>query len=93
MLTEHGLKIAPNSYYAHKKRARSARSVRDEVVLAEVVRVHADPQLGRGLCGIRKVHATLVRQDGVDGRPVSRRQVARRGASFGSDRWRAEARQ
>jgi putative transposase len=77
VLTEHGVKIAPNSYYAHKKRARSARSVRDEAVLAEIVRVHTDPQIGRGLYGIRKVHAALAREGGVDGIAVSKRQVAR----------------
>ena len=77
VLTEHGVKIAPNSYYAHKKRAPSARSVRDKAVLAEVVRVHTDPRLGRGLYGIRKVHAALAREGGVDGIAVSKRQVAR----------------
>ena len=77
VLSEHDVPIAPNSYYAHKKRARSARSVRDERVLAEIVRVHGDPNLGRGLYGVRKVHAALERQDGVEGRPVSRRQVER----------------
>lgn len=75
VLSEHGIKIAANSYYAHKKRAPSARTVRDERVLAEVVRVHSDPQLGRGLYGVRKVHAALGREGGVDGAAVSRRQV------------------
>jgi putative transposase len=77
VLSEHGVQIAPNSYYAHKKRPRSARSVRDERVLAEIVRVHTDPTIGRGLYGVRKVHAAVVREGGVDGRPVSRRQVER----------------
>jgi putative transposase len=77
VLCAHGVKIAPNSYYAHKKRKRSARSVRDAVVLAEIVRVHADPRIGRGLYGIRKVHAAIVREGGVGGAPVSRRQVER----------------
>jgi putative transposase len=77
VLSEHGIQIAPNSYYAHKKRPRSARALRDERVLAEIVRVHADPMIGRGLYGIRKVHAALARQGGVDGQPVSRRQVER----------------
>jgi putative transposase len=77
VLTEHGVPIAPNSYYAHKKRPRSARAVRDQAVLAEIVRVHTDPRLGRGLYGVRKVHATLVRHGGVDGAAVSRRQVER----------------
>ena len=30
VLTEHGCKIAPNTYWVSKKRARSARSIRDE---------------------------------------------------------------
>ena len=77
VLTEHGVPIAPNSYYAHKKRARSARAVRDEAVLTEIIRIHTDPQIGRGLYGIRKVHASLARQGGVDGQQVSKRQVAR----------------
>ena len=42
VLSEHGIKIAPNSYYAHKKRPSSARAGRDERVLAEIVRVHTD---------------------------------------------------
>jgi putative transposase len=77
VLTEHGVPIAPNSYYAHKVRAPAARTLRDQVVLAQIVRVHTDPKLGRGLYGVRKVHATLVRQGGVDDAPVSRRQVER----------------
>jgi putative transposase len=67
----------PNSYYAHKTRPRSARSVRDERVLAEIVRVHTDPTIGRGLYGVRKVHAALPREGGVGGAPVSRRQTER----------------
>lgn len=77
VLSEHGVKIAPRTYYAAKTRAPSARSVRDERVLAEIGRIHADPQVGRGLYGVRKVHAQLVREGGVDGQPVSRRQVER----------------
>jgi len=77
VLSEHGVPIAPNSYYAHKKRPASARSVGDTTVLAEVVRVHTDPQIGRGLYGVRKVHAALSREGGVEGLPVSRRQVER----------------
>jgi putative transposase len=42
VLSEHVIKIAPNSYYAHKKRPSSARAGRDERVLAEIVRVHTD---------------------------------------------------
>ena len=34
VLTEHDCKIAPSTYYASKARPRSARAVRDEIVLA-----------------------------------------------------------
>ncbi len=77
VLSEHGVPTAPNSYYAHKNRAPSARSERDRRVLAGIERVYADPAIGRGLYGVRKVHAVLGRQGGVDGRPVSRRLVER----------------
>lgn len=83
VLTEHGIKIAPNSYYAHKLRAPSARTVRDAQVLAEIVRIFTDPKVGRGVYGILKVHAQLVREGGVDGLPVSRRQVERLMRSVG----------
>jgi putative transposase len=77
VLTEHGVPIAANSCYAHNKRPPSQRSVRDARVLEEIVRVHTDPEIGRGLYGVRKVHAALARAGGVDGQPVSRRQVER----------------
>ena len=77
VLSQHGVKIAPNSYYAHKVRARSARARRDEVVAGEISRVFWDPSLGRGLYGARKVTAQLARQGGVEDRAVSRRQVER----------------
>jgi putative transposase len=77
VLSEHGVPIASNSYYAHKHRAPSARSVRDAVVSAEIERVHGDPAIGRGLYGVRKVFHQLARDGGVDGLPVSRRQVER----------------
>jgi len=77
VLSSHGVLIAPNSFYAHQARTPCARSVRDAAVLAQIRRVHGDPQLGRGLYGVRKVHAQLRRGGGVDGQPVSVRQVAR----------------
>lgn len=77
VLCEHGVQIAPNSYYAHRVRQPSARALRDEVVAGEIDRVFHDPSLGRGLYGARKVTAQLARQGGVAGRPVSRRQVER----------------
>ena len=40
VLTEHGCKIAPSTYYAARSRGLSARAVRDVLVLDEVCRVH-----------------------------------------------------
>jgi hypothetical protein len=60
VLCEHGVKIAPNSYYAHKKRKRSGRLVRDEAMLTEIVRVHTNP-MTVGAVWVRKVHAAIGR--------------------------------
>ncbi len=57
VLNEHGVRIAPSTYYAHKTRAPSARVVRDAVVLEEIRRVHTDPLIGRGLYGVRSVRS------------------------------------
>jgi putative transposase len=65
VLTEHGVKIAPSSYYAARSRPPSARAARDRELLAEIVRVHSDPQLGRGLYGARKVWHQL-RREGIE---------------------------
>ncbi len=76
VLTEHGCPIAPSTYYAARSRARSARAVRDELVLDEVCRVH---QASRGgLYGARKVYHQL-RREGVtvEGSPVARCTVER----------------
>ena len=86
VLSEHGCKIAPNTYWCHKKRRPSARTVRDEYLKGEIARVHvanlevygADKvwaQLNRE--GIRVARCTverLMRQTGLSG--------ARRGRSF-----------
>ncbi len=55
VLTEHGVPIAPSTYYAARSRPPSARSVRDGQLLVEIQRVHADRSIGRGLYGARKV--------------------------------------
>ena len=47
------------------------------MVLERIRTVHGDRKIGRGLYGVRKVHAQLRREGGVAGRPVSRRQVER----------------
>ncbi len=73
VLTEHGVPIAPSTFYAHRTRAPSARAVRDGEMLVEIHRVHADPALGRGLYGARKVWHQLRRE----GLVVPRCQVER----------------
>jgi putative transposase len=73
VLTEHGCKIAPSTYYAFKTRPPSARAVRDAQLLPHIRRVHADPKLGRGLYGARKVWHQLLRE----GFEVPRCQVER----------------
>jgi putative transposase len=60
VLTEHGCKIAPNTYWAHKKRAPSARAVRDEYLKAQIARVHAE---NLSVYGAAKVWAQLNREN------------------------------
>ena len=62
VLTGHGCKIAPSTYYAAKSRPLSARAQRDAVVLGQIRRVHGDPRIGRGLYGARKVWHELRRE-------------------------------
>jgi putative transposase len=73
VLTEHDVKIAPSTYYAHRSRPPSARAVRDGELLVEITRVHADREIGRGLYGARKVWHQL-RREGID---VARCRVER----------------
>jgi putative transposase len=73
VLSGHGCAIAPSTYYAARTRVPSARARRDAELLAEVVRVHSDPKIGRGLYGVRKVWHQLRRE----GLVVPRCQVAR----------------
>jgi putative transposase len=73
VLSEHGLKIAPSTYYAHRSRPASARSLRDAELLVEIRRVHGDRTIGRGPYGGRKVWHHLLR----DGFVVPRCQVER----------------
>jgi putative transposase len=53
------LQIAPSTYYAHRTRPPSARSVSDAATTVVIERVHAD---NFGVYGARKVHAELRRQ-------------------------------
>jgi putative transposase len=73
VLSAHGLMIAPSTYYAHRCRPRSARTVRDAELVVEIKRVHGDRAIGRGLYGARKVWHQLLRE----GLVVPRCQVER----------------
>ncbi|CAG6393562.1 hypothetical protein SCOCK_210002 [Actinacidiphila cocklensis] len=81
VLTEHGVKIAPSTYYAAKARPPSARAVRDaglKVLVQEVFEANC------GVYGARKIWHHLRRQghqvarirqrpDGIHDRPVQDR--------------------
>jgi putative transposase len=70
VLSEHGLKIAPSTYYEHLNRQPTARERSDELLLNRIRRVHAD---NYGVYGARKVWLTLNRE----GVPVARCTVER----------------
>lgn len=73
VLSGHGVKVAPRTYYAARSRAPSARVVRDAGLAEQIRVVHADRTKGRGVAGYRKVWH-LLRRDGVH---VARCTVAR----------------
>ena len=60
VLSEHGCKIAPNTYYVFKKRPPSARAVRDEYLKGEITRVW-EASIG-GVYGADKVWSQLNRE-------------------------------
>jgi putative transposase len=64
------LQVAPSTYYAHRSRPPSARSVTDASTTTLITRVHAE---NFGVYGARKIHAQLHRQ----GHPVARCTVQR----------------
>lgn len=70
VLTEHGLPVAPSTYYDHVARTPTAREDRDTCLLKEIRRVHA---ANYGVYGARKVWLTLNRE----GLPVARCTVER----------------
>jgi len=47
---------------ADGQHSASARKVRDALVLAQIQRIHADPKIGRGVYGVRKVWAQWRRE-------------------------------
>ena len=60
VLTEHGCKIAPNTFWVAKKRPPSTRAVRDAALMPEVVRVFEDNLF---VYGADKVWAQLNREN------------------------------
>ena len=54
VLTEHGLPVAPSTYYEHVARTPTAREDRDTCLLKEIRRVHA------GNYGVTMGTATLL---------------------------------
>ena len=59
VLTEHGLQVAPSTYYDHLGKAPTARQQRDEFLLGQIRRVHAD---NYAVYGARKVWLQLNRE-------------------------------
>jgi putative transposase len=70
VLTEHGLQVAPSTYYEHAGRTSTARERRDAELLNQIRRVHA---ANYGVYGARKVWLQLNRE----GTPVARCTVER----------------
>jgi putative transposase len=60
VLTEHGCKIAPNTFWVAKKRPPISRAVRDEELRGEIVRVHAE---NLDVYGADKVWTQLNREE------------------------------
>jgi len=87
VLTEHGCKIAPNTYWCHKKRPPSTRALRDEHLKGEIARVWE--QNMDGVYGADKVWTQLNREGIVVARCTVERLMrlmglsgARRGRAF-----------
>ena len=70
VLTEHGVEIAPSTYYEWRDKLPTQRDRRDQVVLVEIRRVHKD---NFSVYGARKVWLQLNRE----GIPVARCTVER----------------
>lgn len=54
------LQVAPSTYYAHRSRPASARSIRDQELGRRIEQIHAE---NYGVYGARKIHKELQRQD------------------------------
>ena len=74
VLSEHGLKIAPSTYYDHLDKPATARAQRDEQLKLDIARVDAS---NFGVYGARKVWLTLNRERLVGEAPIARCTVER----------------
>jgi putative transposase len=86
VLTEHGCKIAPNTYWVARKRAPSARAVRDAELVVEIRRVYDENLF---VYGADKIWTQLNREEITVGRGRVERLMrhegisgARRGKAF-----------
>lgn len=64
--------LTPRGYRAAKTRPPSARAIRDDVLGAEIARLHAE---NYGVYGVRKMHALMRRQGWLIGRDQTGRIV------------------
>lgn len=62
VLSAHGCKIAPSTYYAARSRPPSHRALSDAAVWERIEALQADPKKGRGLAGYRKMWHLLKRE-------------------------------
>jgi putative transposase len=79
VLSEHGVQIAPSTYYASRARPASVRSVRDAELVEHIERVFWDRQQGRGISGARKVWRLLQREGIVVARCTVERLMRQQG--------------
>ena len=63
VLTGAGVKIAPSTYYARRSRSPSARSLRDEILKAEISKVYKD---NYWVLGARKMHVMRGRPEAAE---------------------------
>lgn len=73
VLKQHGVPIAPSTYYAAAARAPSARALSDAALWERIEALQADALKGRGVAGYRKMWHLLAREGVV----VARCTVAR----------------
>jgi putative transposase len=74
VLTEHGLAIAPSTYYDHLDKPATLRELRDARLRLDIARVHAS---NYGVYGARKVWLSLNRERPAGEPPIARCTVER----------------